>query len=138
MRYGCSRSRQHAVQAHDELHVLADRVGPEPAGLEHVSRLNTPKAPEMISSAFIADCATRPARNARRYSTTWNARASCAGARTSVTRPSSTRQPLTMRTMPPTPRSSGASMNGSTARVSAFLEQRVGVDHADQRVAAPR
>ena len=71
MRYGCF-GRADPVQPPHDLHVLADRVVPEAAGLDHVlSRWNSPNAPEMISSPPIAECETRPARNARRYSTTW-------------------------------------------------------------------
>ena len=93
----------------------------------------------MISSAPIAEWATRPARNARRYSTTWKRATQLPGTRTSVTRPPSTLQPLTTRMMPPTPSVSGDSRNGSTAWLRRVrLEQRVGVDQADQRIARRR
>ena len=65
-------------------------------------RRKMPKAPETINSAFIADIATRPLRNARRYSTTWKRASQSDGSRTSVTRPASTVQPLTIRMTPPT------------------------------------
>ena len=73
-----------------------------------------------MSSAPIAEWATRPARKARRYSTTWKRATQLPGTRTSVTRPPSTLQPLTTRMMPPTPSVSGDSRNGRTAWLSAF------------------
>ena len=58
---------------------------------------------------------------------------------TSVTRPASTVQPLTMRMMPPVAIVFGFSTNGSAARISAVaLENRIGVDDADQRDGARR
>ena len=59
------------MHADDDFHVLADGVGAKPPTAISASRRNSPNAPEMISSPFITDCATRPARNPRRYSVIW-------------------------------------------------------------------
>ena len=94
-----------------------------------------PNAPEMISSALAIDCATRPARKLRRYSSTWKRASQLLGSRTSVTRPASTRQPLAMRMMPPAATVSGDLEEGQHGPGQRMLfEQRVGVDHAEQRV----
>ena len=102
------------------------------------SRLNMPKAPETMSSIFNADCAIRPARNARRYSTTCRPASRFPGSRTSTTRPRSTFDPLTIRTMPPAATVSGFSRKGRTARDSACSSRSESASMTQTRGASRR
>jgi hypothetical protein len=76
-------------------------------------RLKRPNAPETIPSASSLLQPTRATRKARKYSSTWIVARRLAGAWTSRMRPWSTRQPLTIRIVPPVAaRSCGSSRIG--------------------------
>ena len=58
----------------------------------------------------------RPKRKARRYSTIWMRASQLRGIPTSSMKPSDTRQPLAIRTVPPHAMVAGSSRNGRTTR----------------------
>ena len=91
----------------------------------------------MISRPPSRDQPVRPTRKARRYSTTWIRGSQRCGIRTRVTRPRETSEPLATRTTPPdaTTRSGVVGERAGDVQQRVRVEQRVGVDHADQRLA---
>ena len=98
-------------------------------------RRNMPNAPETISRQFMADIATRPPRNARRYSTTWN-RASQAVGSLHLGNPARIHGAAVADADDPAHGDGGRVLDEREHRPHQrqLLEQRVRVDHAHQVV----
>ena len=138
MRYGIFVVAAVPVQPHDELRVLADggrvvaadgdrEVAPEDAEGARDDQQRSERGPARSDRRGTRAGTRRPGRSRP-----------CAGACvTSTTRERSTVQPLTTRTMPPHAIVSGCTWNGRTRpQQRVIVDQRVGVDRAEERVAS--